>query len=291
MNNFLEKDPNDWENQRAQIEIQKRTEENKRAEIENQRTQIEIQKRAEENQRTQIEIEKRAEDRQLLKAQREEEEVEVLFITENNLTPTSNRVSRKLFDSWQRKNFVLQAFDYSNGGVNVRSFFNFEDIKPLSVCELVQRKSEFGGYAEIEGTVQTINCVRSIVNGEVTIPDFNHDVPAIVKFEPKFTKPDDLDVGALGFNFPINPDAEIIAGTIWILLESKHSCTNADIAKFERKIEYLMAHRHESWVRRGHPTPTHIIGVVNSIGPYSKTVVPKSKIVRLIRSGIPNEEV
>ena len=63
---------------------------------------------------------------------------------------------------------------------------------PSASC-LVQRKSEFGGYAEIEGTVQTINCVRSIVNGEVTIPDFNHDVPAIVKFEPKFTKPDDLE--------------------------------------------------------------------------------------------------
>ena len=246
--------------------------------------EIEILKRAEETQ-------KRGEDRQLLKAQREEEEVEVFFVTENNLKPTSNRVSRKSFDSWKRKNFVLQAFNYSNGGVYVQSFYNFEDIQPLSVCELVQRKSEFGGYAEIEGTVQTINCVRSILNGEVTIPDFSIDVTPIVKFEPKFSKPDDLVVEALGFNFPINPDAEIIAGLVWILLESKHSCTNADILNFERKIEFLMAHRHESWVRRGHPTPTHIIGVVNSIGPYSKTMLTQSKIVRLIRSGISNEQV
>ena len=72
--------------------------------------EIEILKRAEETQKRAEETQKRAEDRQLLKAQREEEEVEVLFITENNLKPTSNRVSRKSFDSWKKKKLRLTSF-------------------------------------------------------------------------------------------------------------------------------------------------------------------------------------
>ena len=257
---------------------------------ENQRTQTEIQKRVEENQRVQTEIQKRAEERTL----REEEEVEVFLLDPEDSQPFLKRVSRNLFNSWDRKSFVLQAFTSSNGGYTPTAYFrNFEDIEPLSVCILIQRNNEFRGYAKVEGTVQTINCVKSILNGDVAIPDFSNDLTALakVKFEPKFTKPDDFDAKAVGFNFPINPDAEIICGTVWILLESKHSCTNADIMKFERKIEFLMAHRNEGWVRRGNPAPTHIIGVVNSIGPYSTQELTQSKVVRLIRSGISNELV
>ena len=67
MNNFLDKDPNDWESR-------KRTEENKLTEVENQTRTEENQRTQIENQRTRIDIQKRLEVRQLFKAQREEEE-------------------------------------------------------------------------------------------------------------------------------------------------------------------------------------------------------------------------
>ena len=208
-------------------------------------------------------------------------------------------VSRKLFDSWNERNFLLQEIVVPNIGemeVEVKSLRNFEDIQPHSVCELVEGKSGFDGYAQIEGIVQTVNCVRSILRGDMIIPDFNNDninVSAVVKYEPKYNPPAAFLLREvrknLGFNFPINPDALIIRGLVWILLESKHSCTNKDILKFERKVQFLIDHKHEAWVLQGNPVPTHIVGVINTVGPFSTTTLTESTVVRLIRSGLSSE--
>ena len=97
-----------------------------------------VRLRAEEMKRETLELRLRAEERQLKKEQREEEEVEVLLISENDLNPTQASVSRKLFDSWVCYGFVLQAVTVSNGEVNYfKSFLNFEEIEPLSICEVV----------------------------------------------------------------------------------------------------------------------------------------------------------
>ena len=247
---------------------------------------MEIKLRAEEVAQRELEIKLRAEDT-----------VQVLFISHEDLKPTMKNISRKLFESWNERNFLLQEIVVPIiGETEVKSLRNFEDIQPHSVCELVEGKSGFDGYAQIEGIVQTVNCVRSILRGDMIIPDFNNDddiaVNAVVKYEPKYNPPAAfLREGRknLGFNFPINPDAIIIRGLVWILLESKHSCTNKDILKFERKVQFLIDHKHEAWVLQGNPVPTHIIGVINTVGPFSTTALTESTVVRLIRSGLSSE--
>ena len=86
-----------------------------------------LRQRAEERQ-SQIE------EKQLRKEQCEE--VEVFLISLNDMKPTLMRLSRReIFDSWKCNAFVLQAVMVSNGGINIRSFWNFENIEPLSICK------------------------------------------------------------------------------------------------------------------------------------------------------------
>lgn len=86
------------------------------------------------------------------------------------------------------------------------------------------------------------------------------------------------------FKFPIKPDAQIIRGTIWVFVESKHECTNAWIEKIEEKFDFLWENRHELWVRKNGPVPTLMLTVANSIGPYSAQSLRGSKVVGTIRS-------
>ena len=85
----------------------------------------------------------------------------------------------------------------------------------------------------------------------------------------------------LGFNFPINPDALIIRDLVWILLESKHSCTNKDILEFEPEGPVL------TWVlHAGESGPNNTF-----VGPFSTTALTESNVARLIRSGLSSEQV
>ena len=52
-----------------------------------------------------------------------------------------------------------------------------------------------------------------------------------------------------------------------------------------------MIHRNDSRVRRGHPTPTHIIGVFNTIGPLLEDSVNAEQDRVLNFAVFSNEEV
>jgi hypothetical protein len=207
--------------------------------------------------------------------------------------PEIRRVTRRIFEEWAIRNTLLKEINVVDGREPIlKNVLNFEDIQPQTYYLLVSGANKaFGGHANTEGVVQTMGCVKCIVDGKIHIPIFSDDVVSetAIYYEPAFYGP----IGENGnkFNFPVKPDALIIRGTIWVFVESKHTCTNAYIKTFEEKVDFVWRNREQSWLRKNHPVPTMMVVVVSSIGPYSPQTLPGSKVVRTIRSHQSHDEL
>lgn len=222
-----------------------------------------------------------------LRQQRADEVRDVWILDQyDSEAPEIRRVTRRIFEEWAIRNTLLKEINFVDGREPIlKNVLNFEDIQPQTYYLLVSGANKaFGGYANTEGVVQTMGCVKCIVDGKIHIPIFSDDVVSetAIYYEPTFYGP----IGENGnkFNFPVKPDALIIRGTIWVFVESKHTCTNAYIKTFEEKVDFMWRNREQFWVRKNHPVPTMMVVVVSSIGPYSTQTLPGSKVVRTIRS-------
>jgi len=202
------------------------------------------------------------------------------------------KITRKTIDAWQERGLSLRELTALEDGTSIsKRVETFEHVNVDKTFELTHNDGNFNGYASIEGIVQTRNCAESIISGKALIPPFNEQGTEVI-YEPKFAAPKGFVIPPnLGFQLPINPDAMLIHGTSWLLIESKHSCSRSEIDLFRKKVNFIRANADQPWVYKNHQIPTLIIGAINSIGPFREGNVRAQgdDLIKLLRSGLPFE--
>lgn len=196
-----------------------------------------------------------------------EEEKKVLSIkfNENDTTGIPKEINRALFQSWTRDKATFYR--------NRKPTMSFDDLIPGDEY-YVARNDNFEGFSQAEGDIQTRDCVNSIMSNLSLVPPFGQPGTEVYIEIFEFNPPPHIDVSGLNFNFPIRPDAILIHGTTWLLIESKHAASNSHCQTWVKKRDFIWKHRHEKWIHRNFPVPTRIIGLINSVKNFTTKPFP-----------------
>ena len=264
--------PFDWlqiPHLREKLKMEDRKRETQLREQETQRLERETQRLEQETQRLERETQLRDE-RKL---------VNVLYEGDDSETPLI--LSRKIFTNWiSDDKFLTDAY-----GEVVKTF---EDAVPNGFYLLTKKsvQSNFESYAEFEADVQTRDCVECIRSGELLFPPFNEN-GTIVIFDYNMPFGNDTKVPGNKFKSPVRPDAVLIHGDKWLVLESKHAFTTPLMNTYQAKCDFISDNVNETWVRRKHPAPTHITFVACSVNTYHPIKMSQNPgIVKVVRDGL-----
>ena len=189
-------------------------------------------------------------------------------------------ISRKIFEGYYlHSGKVLTVID-DDLPTKYRKIGSFDELVEQEVYYLEYLNSGFN-FVEYSN-VQTRDCVQSILTGQVTIFPFTTEKNSTVHYEYKITPPRPSDFKDLPFKFPIMLDCLIVSGDHWLLLESKHSCDEKYIKKFESKVQFISEHIGEKWVTKHLGTPRKILSAVCSVEQYSKSSL-ESNVIKIVR--------
>jgi hypothetical protein len=188
-------------------------------------------------------------------------------------------LSRQIFYDWNKNDKYL--FDL--GG---KIMINYEDVVSGNSYFVVPKKlqSNFESFAAIEAGIQTTDCVECILNGSLLFPPFNED-GTIVIYEYNIAFQNDTQVQGNKFRSPVRPDAVLIHGDKWLVLEAKHAFTTSLMNDFQAKCDFIRSNADQPWVRKKHPVPTAFTFVACSINSYSAAKSNNPEIIRVVRDG------
>jgi hypothetical protein len=222
-----------------------------------------------------LERERQEKDR-LLESERKV--IKIIYDGSDEESPLS--LSRKVFSTWISDNKLLED-------LNREVVLDFEDVHPGGTYFFVKKviKTNFDGYAEHEAARQTKDCVDCIRSGKLFLPPFNED-GTIVYYEYDIPFSKDIEVPGNKFKSPVRPDALLIKGSEWLVLESKHAFTNKHLNTFQAKCDFIERHADKPWVRRTNPVPTKITFVACSVNTFPKEELEYPEIVKVVREGL-----
>ena len=253
--------------------------------------------RQREEEKRQREEEKRQKDERMFEETRKreeekrqrEEEMKVISLMYSEVTgqePTE--ITRHIFDTYYRfsdKRIIGYNELHPSKYCKIQ---NFDDLKESEVyyVEYINSEQNFGGYSKIEGNIQTHDCVRSILSGEVNIPPFSCSNDTNIYYEFNIIPPSTASANFqnLTFRFPIRPDALLVNGNSWLLIESKHACKIKDEINFFEKVNFIRKHIGEKWVTKELSTPLHILAAVCSVDQFTESDMSPPSLLRIVRS-------
>ena len=152
--------------------------------------------------------------------------------------------------------------------------------------------SNFELYAKAEADRQTHDCIEEILKGNVLIPPFN-EKGTIYETEYVISFRKELISSEWNFKSPIVPDAIMIYGTTWLIMECKHSFSNKQLKEFDQKCDFIVEYAASKWVHKKYPVPTEVIRVACSATAFSTVAMSSisSKMIKLVRKGLAYERV
>ena len=188
-------------------------------------------------------------------------------VEEEELKAEDRLIEKGIFDGWViRGNKLIHVAD----SIAVKSF---DAIMEGCVYALMRPGDSFSGYANVEAQVQTRDSVKSIQE-DGAIPGFRS---ATVVFEPSWTPPQGFSPPPDSkWGFPVNPDALLINGHEWLIIEAKHNFTTSMYNMFQQKVEFLLEHKEKPWIFRSWQKPSRIIPVMSSVSKPSFAVRPNT---------------
>ena len=120
------------------------------------------------------------------------------------------------------------------------------------------------------------------MSGQVLITPFN-ETEATVVFEFAIPFPKELATGRI--NSPIKPDAVIMCGDLWIIVECKHNFKNGYLRIFNDKCDFIEQHIDKEWVHQNkYPRPKTIYRVACSITDFSNVDSNTPRITKAVRT-------
>ena len=281
------------------FELRKRDSEHFEQELELRKQELELRKRDSERFEQELELRKRDSERLERDSERLERDSErlerdrmlgmerkkVYIIYEGTDVEEPVSLSRAIFSNWCSDNKSLK-------NLNREVVLDFEDVDPGDSYFLEMKivKTNFEGYAESEATIQTDDCVKCILNGELFFPPFNEE-GTVVEFEYAIFFQADNKTAVNKFLSPVKPDAVLIHGSEWLVLECKHAFTNKDLIIYQAKCEFIERNKDKKWVRRNYPVPTKITYVACSVKKNSKTQLNNPRIIKVVREGLTYKKV
>jgi len=235
----------------------------------------EDRKRLEEDRKRQEEDRKRQEERKLAGLIYEYSDGDRIFMN----------ISRDILSDWNKNDKFL--FDLSGN-----TCINYEDVVPGESYFVVSKKlqSNFESFAAIEADIQTIDCVECIRNGSLYFPPFNED-GTIVIYEYNIIFKKDTVAPGNKFKSPVRPDAVLIHGSKWLILEAKHAFSTALLKDFQAKCDFIRSNADQPWVRKEHPVPIEFTFVACSVSSYSNVESDTPEIVKVVRDGLKYKKV
>jgi len=190
-------------------------------------------------------------------------------------------ITRDIFKQWVVDNKVLRKED----STKIRSF---EELEEDGTYVLVKRllRTNFESYAAFEANIQTRDCVEAIRKGQVLIPPFNES-GTITEFEFAISFGKELNTTDLKIKSPVVPDAILIHGRTWLILECKHSFSNRLLKEFDTKCDFIEHYADKKWVHKNYPIPTDVVRVACSVTDFSPVAVQtvSSGMIRIVRDG------
>jgi hypothetical protein len=190
-------------------------------------------------------------------------------------------ITRNIFEQWVIDNKHLYKL------CNWRKIISFEEIEDEGDYVLVKKSfgKNFEFFAETEANVQTRDCVAAIRSGQVLIPPFNEEgIIVEIDFTISFKK---QLYTSWNINSPIKPDAIMIHGSKWLILECKHNFDNALLKEFDKKCDFIKEYAEEKWVHKNYPVPTDIVRVACSVGDFNddSAINISSEMIKIVRDG------
>ena len=199
------------------------------------------------------------------RARDEETKIVSVRFDEDDIVGVPKEIDRPLFRQWSRDKATFYR--------NRKPAVSFDDLIPGEVY-YVARNENFEGFSQAEGDIQTRDCVHSIMSNLSLVPPFGQQGTQVYMEIFEFYPPPNADISGLSFNFPIRPDALLVHGSTWLLLESKHAASNSHTQTFIKKRDFLWEHKNESWVHKKFPIPTKMIAVINSVKDFTSKPPP-----------------
>jgi hypothetical protein len=202
--------------------------------------------------------------------------IHVSFIDSDNVVDdadSSINLSRELFNDWVRNEKFLHQVDITS------NTNKFEDVVEDGSYYLRRRSlsTNYDGYAKAEADRQAQDCAEAIRDGHILIPPFN-EKGTIIIYEYNIDFPKELS----DIRPPIRPDAILINGSDWLVLEVKHNFSNSLLQRFAKVCDFIEKYRSEKWVCKQHPVPTKVIRVACSKVGFSKVDSGTSGIIKLL---------
>jgi hypothetical protein len=191
-------------------------------------------------------------------------------------------ITRYIFEQWVIDNKHLYKLN------SWRKIISFEEIEDQGDYILVKKSfgKNFEFFAKVEGNVQTRDCVAAIRSGQVLIPPFNEEGTIVeIDFTISFKKG---LYTSWNINSPIKPDAIMIHGSKWLILECKHDFDNALLKEFDKKCDFIEEYAEEKWVHKKYPVPKDIVRVACSVGDFNDGSATNisSEMIKIVRDGL-----
>lgn len=231
-----------------------------------------LEKRVNRAEKHKDQVQKREEKRM----SEERKVINVVYVDSDNVVSDANTrisLSRDLLRNWEENEKILQPVD------NTSNIIIFEDVEEGGTYYLSKKilTTNFDGYAKAEANRQAQDCAEAIRDGQILIPPFNQKGTKICyEYEIIFKKKlSDL-------RSPIRPDAILIHGSDWLVLEVKHDFTNSLLQRFAKVCDFIEKHRSERWVSKQHPVPKKIIRVACSKVGFSDVNCGVRGIIKLV---------
>lgn len=221
-----------------------------------------------------------------LEMSREKDSKEIMLLTaDENFLELHVQITRKMLNDWSMSGRLLVSTE--NPSVTYTAN-NFADIIELNTFALVNAGSlpNLDGYLRTEADIQTRDCINAILKGQFYLPPFSNSSDTITTSEFTINLPRSLNQSEYGMTFPIVPDAVLIHGSHWLILESKHKALNTHLKKLDRIGRFVQEYGDEKWVKKKYERPTEVTLVMNSIGDYSEQVLDDSSVHLVIRDGL-----
>ena len=245
------------------------------------------QEKEQEKERKQQEKERKEQEKERKEQEKEQAKLERKLINYSiggdNPDSESNSmyITRNIFEQWVIDNKHLYKL------CNWRKIISFEEIEDEGDYVLVKKSfgKNFEFFAETEANVQTRDCVAAIRSGQVLIPPFNEEgIIVEIDFTISFKK---QLYTSWNINSPIKPDAIMIHGSKWLILECKHNFDNALLKEFGKKCDFIKEYAEEKWVHKNYPVPTDIVRVACSVGDFNddSTINISSEMIKIVRDG------
>ena len=234
----------------------------------------EAERMAKEAERREMHREKEAE--RIAKEAGERKLINISLVDSDNVVDdavTIINLSRDLFNDWGRNEKLLHRVD------EISNTYKFEDVEEGGNYYLSKRSisTNFDGYAKAEANRQAQDCAEAIRSGQILIPPFNEE-GTVIFYEYNIDFPKELS----DIRPPIRPDAILIHGTHWLILEVKHNFNNSLLQRFAKVCDFIEKYCSERFVCKHHAVPTKIIRVACSKVGFSKVDSDIRGIIKLL---------